>query len=58
MCVVSTLVPVANTFIIFFVVLAIYSIMGTRLFFEKHPARFGSFTSSVLTMLQVCKAYT
>ena len=48
-----TIIPVLNTFLIFFIVLSMYSILGTRLFFELHPQRFGSFTSSALTMLQV-----
>ena len=49
----ATLVPVLNTVVIFFVVLCLYAVLGTRLFNRQHPTHFASFTSSFLTMMQV-----
>jgi voltage-gated sodium channel len=49
----STIIPLFNTFLIYGVVLSIYSVLATQLFGSIYPERFGLFSSAVLTMFQI-----
>ena len=49
----STVYPLFNTFLIFVVVIAIYSVLASQLYGEIFPQRFGSFTAASLTMFQL-----
>jgi hypothetical protein len=49
----STLFPLFNTFLIFLVVVAIYAVLGSQIYGELKPERFGTFSASSLTMFQL-----
>jgi voltage-gated sodium channel len=49
----STIIPLFNTFLIYGVVLSIYSVLGTQLFGRLYPEKFGLFSSACLTMFQI-----
>ena len=49
----STVLPLFNTFLIFVVVIAIYSVLASQLYGVILPQRFGSFTAASLTMFQL-----
>ena len=49
----STLVPLANTFMIYFVMTSIYAVLATQLFGNVFMERFGSFTKATLTLFQI-----
>ena len=46
-------IPVTNAFIILFVVTAIYAVLGTHIFGVQSPEYFGTFLTSLFTMMQV-----
>ncbi len=46
--------PVGNALFILGLVSFVYAILGVRLYGERAPADFGSFTVALLSMLQVC----
>ena len=50
----TTLYPLLNTFIIFVVVVSIYSVLACQLYGDLFPERFGAFTTAALTMFQLC----
>ena len=49
----STLVPLVNTFMIYFVVTSIYAVLATQLFGSVFMERFGSFTKASLALFQI-----
>lgn len=53
MAISSTILPLCNTFLIYGVVLSVYSVVGTQLFGGIYPERFGVFSQAVLTMFQI-----
>ena len=53
LCSTSTIMPLLNTFVIFVVVEAIWSVLATQFFGTLMPDKFGTFSASVLTMFQV-----
>ncbi len=53
MAITATIMPLFNTFLIYGVVLSIYSVLGVQLFGSLYPERFGLFSSAVLTMFQI-----
>jgi voltage-gated sodium channel len=53
MAITSTILPLCNTFLIYGVVLSVYSVVGTQLFGPVYPERFGVFSQAVLTMFQI-----
>ena len=52
----STGYPLANTFIIFAVVVSIFSVLAQQLYGRLMTEEFGTFSRSVLTMCQICTA--
>ena len=52
----STGYPLANTFIIFAVVVSIFSVLAQTLYGKLMTDEFGTFSRSVLTMCQICTA--
>ena len=49
----ASLFPVFNAFMIMFIVLALFSIMGTSFFADEAPEQFGNMTRSLLTLMRV-----
>lgn len=47
------LVPVFNVFILLWMILSIYAIIGTNVFHQTHPNLFCKFSTSAFTMLQI-----
>jgi len=47
------LVPVFNVFILLWMILSIYAIIGTNVFHQAHPDLFCKFSTSAFTMLQI-----
>jgi voltage-gated sodium channel len=50
----ASTVPMLSAFSVLFLVTAIYAIVAVDLFGEQNPVFFGTFTSSLFTMFQVC----
>jgi voltage-gated sodium channel len=50
----ASMVPMLSAFSVLFLVTAIYAIVAVDLFGEQNPVFFGTFTSSLFTMFQVC----
>jgi len=48
----TSIVPVTNAFVIVFLVMALFAIMGVSLFKEDSPQHFGKFSLALLTMFQ------
>ena len=53
LAIMSTIIPLFNTFIIYMVVVSIYSVLATQLFGDVFPLRFGTFSKASLTMFQI-----
>ena len=52
-----SLVPVISAFFVMILVIAIYSIVGSSLFGEEQPDKFGTFSRALFTMFQVSRAF-
>jgi voltage-gated sodium channel len=53
MCVMKSLLPVSNAFVLLGIVMGIWSIMGVNFYAELYPDYFGNFSLAMLTMLQI-----
>ena len=47
------IVPVTNAFIILLIFTAIYAVLGTHIFHQRSPEFFGTFSTSLFSMMQV-----
>ena len=47
------IVPVTNAFIILIIFTAIYAVLGTHIFHQRSPEFFGTFSTSLFSMMQV-----
>ncbi len=52
----STAYPLLNSFIIYLVVVSIFSVLAQQLYSSLMPDEFGTFSRTVLTMFQICTA--
>lgn len=50
----KSILPVANAFVVLFLVTAIYAVVATMFFYKYDNVQFGKFSASLYTMFQVC----
>ena len=49
----AALIPVCNAFLMLFIIIAVYAVLGTNFFRKRNPDYFGQFSVSLYTMFQI-----